>query len=200
MEVKKIVNDFIEENSFIIYQDNIAVVVDPGSNFDSMRDFLNSKNIEKVYVYLTHGHVDHIVSVPQFKEVYNAPVYTHKYELPLLEDTRLNMSEGIVIDYAIGIEDYLEIPDFGKFRLYHTPGHTYGHSMLKVDELNALFTGDFIFKHEIGRCDLATGNIQEMFRSLEMIKLMDPNLNIYCGHGPDTTVGEEIAHNMYLNR
>ena len=53
-----------------------------------------------------------------------------------------------------------------------------------------MFTGDFLFKESIGRCDLG-GNIKDMKDSINKIKKYDKNIIIYPGHGDSTTLGEE---------
>lgn len=57
---------------------------------------------------------------------------------------------------------------------------------------NNLFCGDFIFKGSIGRCDLPSGNFQEMQKSIAQIIKYDQDIIIYPGHGSKTTLKEEI--------
>ena len=61
-----------------------------------------------------------------------------------------------------------------------------------------MFTGDFIFKDNIGRCDLPGGDINEMYASIKKIKLYDSDIDIYPGHGDKTTLGYEIRNNIYF--
>ena len=60
-----------------------------------------------------------------------------------------------------------------------------------------MFVGDFIFKDNIGRCDLETGNINKMKESIDKIKKY-PNVIIYPGHGIDTTLDYEKENNIYF--
>ena len=62
-----------------------------------------------------------------------------------------------------------------------------------------MFVGDFIFKGSIGRCDLPTGSMEEMKKSLERIKEYKDDILIYNGHGEDTTLGAEKANNPYFD-
>ena len=202
MKVETCLNSFIDENTYIISQDDTCIVVDPGSDFQKMARYIDDNNLKNVIVYLTHGHVDHIFSVKQFQEKYKSPVYTHIKELDLLSDPHKNMSDdygNIKITDAIGITDTFDVPGF-TLKVHHVPGHTHGHSMLEVEELHSLFTGDFVFRYEIGRCDLPTGSLKEMYQSLDMLKTMDNNLKIYPGHGPTSSVRDEIKNNRYMNR
>lgn len=203
MKYLRIINSFIDENTYFIYENDFCLIVDPGSDFAEMVKIIEENQFKRISIYLTHGHSDHVASVPDLVEKYNCPVYTHKLEIPLLEKASLNLSTNfnkeLEINYAIGIENELVIDNY-HFILYHTPGHTHGHSMLEVKELNALFTGDFIFRHEIGRCDLPTGSLEEMYESLDRLALMDPSLKIYSGHGDMSDLKDELKNNRYLNR
>ena len=61
-----------------------------------------------------------------------------------------------------------------------------------------MFTGDFIFKGSIGRCDLDGGNINDMMDSLKRLKTYDKDITLYPGHGDFTTLKEEEKNNIYL--
>ena len=61
-----------------------------------------------------------------------------------------------------------------------------------------MFTGDFLFYHTIGRTDMQGGNIEEMNQSLSKIKTYPENTTICPGHGPKTTLKEELKSNPYF--
>jgi glyoxylase-like metal-dependent hydrolase (beta-lactamase superfamily II) len=61
-----------------------------------------------------------------------------------------------------------------------------------------MFTGDFLFKGTIGRCDLEGGNIRKMEESLRIIKEYDNDIKIYPGHGDSSILGDEKKNNPYL--
>lgn len=203
MKVYRIENSLLQENTYIIYENKKALVIDPGSDFGRMKQFIDENQFQEVAIYLTHGHYDHILSTKKLIEEYQAKVYSYEKEIEVLENANYNMSlmfnEKIELEEVIPLQEtllYFEQP----ITIYHVPGHTQGHSMLEVKPLKALFTGDFIFAREIGRCDLPTGSLKQMYESLDKLALMNPNLTIYPGHGPSTTLKEELKHNPYLNR
>ena len=97
----------------------------------------------------------------------------------------------------------------------HTPGHTPGHCTflgrgfadatvehaLSDPEAadDVLFSGDLLFRGNIGRMDLRGGDPAAMLRSLAAKVLpLDDDVAVLSGHGPDTTVGRERATNPYL--
>jgi glyoxylase-like metal-dependent hydrolase (beta-lactamase superfamily II) len=63
-------------------------------------------------------------------------------------------------------------------------------------------TGDTLFAGNCGRTDLPEGSNEAMCDSLvnKVAKLLAPDTRIYPGHGPDSTMGEELAHNPYLRK
>jgi len=77
------------------------------------------------------------------------------------------------------------------YEVIKTPGHTSDCITFYFKEESIMFTGDFIFYHTCGRCDLKTSSVNEMLKSLEFIKSYDDNITIYPGHGKKTILGEE---------
>ena len=61
-----------------------------------------------------------------------------------------------------------------------------------------MFVGDFIFRDTVGRCDLPTGSSSEMDKSIARIKEYSDDINLYPGHGDETTLGREKTHNLYF--
>ena len=62
-----------------------------------------------------------------------------------------------------------------------------------------MFTGDFLFFNNIGRCDLEGGSFSEMKKSIAKIRKYDDNIKIYPGHGQATTLAREKEKNIYFN-
>lgn len=72
-----------------------------------------------------------------------------------------------------------------------TPGHTRDSITFYFKDEKVMFTGDFLFYHTCGRCDLETSSVLSMLESLEMIKKYPDDIIIYPGHGKSTILGEE---------
>jgi hydroxyacylglutathione hydrolase len=110
-------------------------------------------------------------------------------------------------------------------RVLHTPGHTPGSISLVIEpgsvpeaalrhpaemkgraEAQApangtarLLAGDTLFQGSIGRTDLWGGSYPQIIRSIqEKLLVLPDELVVYPGHGPETTIGEERAHNPFL--
>ena len=103
-----------------------------------------------------------------------------------------------------------------RFDVSHNPGHTPGHvtylgrdlagtpltfALAAADAVSrdVLFSGDLLFSGSIGRTDLARGSSAAMMRSLvDTVLALEDDTLVLAGHGPDTTVGVERAHNPFL--
>ena len=89
---------------------------------------------------------------------------------------------------------------FGDYqvRILHTPGHCPGGVCLAItkngDALPHLFVGDTLFAGSIGRTDLPGGDYETLLRSITGVLLNFPDdAIVYSGHGPETTIGRELA-------
>ena len=82
------------------------------------------------------------------------------------------------------------VTDFN-YEIIKTPGHTDDSISFYFKEDNIMFTGDFLFYHTIGRCDLENSNILDMKNSLNLISSYSDDIKIYPGHGKDTLLGKE---------
>ena len=136
----------------------------------------------------------------------NTTVFIDEKDSGLLNNPNLNCSRGIdntkgtvnVIPYEL---DDLDELNFGKnliFKVIETPFHTLGSVCYECDGNNALFTGDTLFKGDIGRSDLPHSNKRLIKDSLNKIKMLNPELHVYPGHGDDTILGKELVKNSYL--
>jgi glyoxylase-like metal-dependent hydrolase (beta-lactamase superfamily II) len=94
---------------------------------------------------------------------------------------------------------------FGEYelRVHHTPGHCPGGVCLEVgrsgDSARQLFVGDTLFAGSIGRTDLPDGHYETLIRSIRDVLFSFPDeTEVYSGHGPMTTIGQERATNPFL--
>jgi glyoxylase-like metal-dependent hydrolase (beta-lactamase superfamily II) len=98
-------------------------------------------------------------------------------------------------DRTLGEGDRLTLGGLS-FDVWHVPGHAPGHVIIIGN--GVVFGGDLLFAGSIGRTDLPLSDGAAMQRSLARIATLPPDLVVYPGHGPDTTIGEELASNPFL--
>ena len=163
----------LECNCFILSKDRDVLVIDPGDEFDKIKNVIGNRNV--LGIIITHYHFDHIGALNDVKNFYNTSVY----------DIR-NMPEGEnnIVNFS--------------FEVIYTPGHKEDAITIYFKEYKMMFSGDFIFKDTLGRWDLPGGDIDLMYESIEKIRNYDKDIVIYPGHGDSTTLGYELDNNMYL--
>ncbi len=187
-------------NTFLLIADNAnAAVIDPACNLKTYTDILSENGATLTHILLTHGHYDHVTSAKQLKDVYGAKIY--------MGSTDTKTDEGYIFplekkDCDFDYEDgqFIDIGDIS-IKVFRTPGHSNGSVCLYIEEENLLFTGDTIFKHEIGRCDLKDGDFSKMLQSLKKIKdniKGDPK--IFPGHEDFSSLQDELINNPYFKQ
>lgn len=201
MNIKRIVNGKWEENCYIVSNGQDAVIIDPGGNFEIIKEYINENKFKLWAVINTHAHFDHIGAVADVVDEFKIPFYLHAADKRLLRSANLYMSlfmgEAPVRIPSIDIEfDKTELPlVFGSLSIdvIFTPGHTDGGVCFLIND--HFFTGDTLMKGSIGRLDLPGGNKEKMKASLQKIAAMPAQLKIYPGHGEISTIGEELQNN-----
>jgi len=91
--------------------------------------------------------------------------------------------------------DYNQFPIKGfDFEILKTPGHSEDSLSFYFKEEKIIFTGDFVFYHTIGRCDLIGSDFKKMKKSIKMLLTYPKDIKIYPGHGNSTILQEEISY------
>ncbi len=170
MNITRLVVGPLEENTYILEIDNELLIVDPGSEYDKISKIINNRKV--LGILITHSHFDHVGALDSFKDI-------DIYKYDVLEEKEYNIGKF-------------------KFDVIFNPGHSKDSVSYYFRKYNALFSGDFIFYESIGRCDLPTGSISDMEKSIDKIKKYDKDMIIYPGHGEDTTLSHEIEYNPYF--
>ena len=203
--VETVITGPFQENSFIGWNSNSneAFLVDPGDDVHLIINLVESKKLVPKAIINTHAHLDHIGAVQPLKEKYKIPFYLHNKESFILDtyeaSCKLFGIEPRVkpeVDFWLDSECELDIHKF-KFKTINTPGHTPGGTCLQIK--NHIFVGDTIFKGSIGRTDLPGGNSSLLQKSLvHLMNSIDHNFILHSGHGPDTTLNDELNKNPFL--
>jgi hydroxyacylglutathione hydrolase len=197
LTIKTIKVGIYETNCYLLRINQNIIIIDPGSKPDKIKASI--ANTDKVLaILITHGHFDHIGALDNLYDTYKCPVYLHDSDKELLIDARLNYSLPKAFISKVKTIDYpniLDIDDF-HFNTIHAPGHTAGSMLLFIDKY--MFSGDVLFRGDVGRTDLLTSNNRDMQRSLQYIKTLSKDYEIYPGHEEKTTLYSELKTNTHL--
>lgn len=189
----------VQVNTYVVWNEQHVLVIDPGSNPTRLIRDLQGQNAIVDAVVLTHGHFDHIAGVDEVVKVFSCPVYINPLDKDLLKNPMLNVSmmEPVIVQSQ---PKYLKLgkQTINTFQLevIDAPGHTEGSSLIIWE--NYMFSGDVLFKGSIGRTDFVTGSNSKMYHSLELVKQLNPSYFVYPGHGPMTTLHQELLENPYF--
>jgi glyoxylase-like metal-dependent hydrolase (beta-lactamase superfamily II) len=178
---------------YVVHDAGEAVLIDTAYNAGMMLEILEAKRLRLLGICLTHGHADHAEGIQQVLQRWSVPVFLGPEDLTLL--------------HWKPSERQLARPQHGRtiqvgrlqIRCLATPGHTPGGICYRVEMPWGLvsFVGDTLFAGSIGR-----SNPAQLYNThLESVRREVLTLPADClllpGHGPGTTVREELEHNPF---
>ena len=166
----EIISCLQDNYSYLIIDEtnNLACIVDP-SEASPVIDYLKNRNINLKYILNTHHHFDHIGGNKELKKKYNSIVVGFKHDSERIPE----------IDICLEDNEIWKSDNFVA-KIIHVPGHTKGHICFHFYKDKLLFTGDTLFSLGCGR--IFEGTYEQMFSSLNKIKAMPLDTQIYCGH------------------
>lgn len=203
MEIERLILGDFATNCYVISNSGSkdCFLIDPAGQDDILLRYLDKHSLIPQAVLLTHGHYDHILAIPALQARWpQLPVYCHPLDCPA-ETVEYDMGQTFptvtAFDHVRPLCDNEQLQAAGfDVTVLHTPGHTPGSVTFCVG--GALFTGDTLFYHSIGRTDFAGGDDREMARSLARLGAIAGDLPVYPGHDDATCLEDERRNNGYL--
>ncbi|MDM7275450.1 MAG: MBL fold metallo-hydrolase [Thermoprotei archaeon] len=195
---------------------------------DEVIRFVEARSLKVKAVLATHGHFDHVSGVSTVKSVFNAPFLIHPADVEIARRAHKSAFRYLGVeppeipepDGGLREDTTIKVGSV-ELRVMETPGHTpgsvtliapgevlIGDLLLEAARIASLtspafktpvaLTGDTLFKGSIGRVDLPGSSLSDMIVSLRKISMLPPETIIYPGHGPQTTLKEELQGNPHL--
>lgn len=203
----------LQENCYIVSDETKeCIIVDCGAYYQEERqaivEYIRSNKLTPKHLIATHGHFDHNFGNDTIYNEFGLKPEIHQKDEELLKNISSQALSIIGANYdhemptASRLLSENDIIEFGshKFVVIETPGHSPGGVFYYCKEEAIAFSGDTLFKGSIGRTDFIGGSMFMLIQSLRMISQMPDDVKLLPGHGPETTIGEEVAHNPYIDR
>jgi glyoxylase-like metal-dependent hydrolase (beta-lactamase superfamily II) len=182
-----------EVKGYIVHDGGEAILIDTAYNATTMLELLARRNLRLRAICLTHGHSDHAEGIEEILNACPVPVYLGPDDLDLLSWRPSS--------------DVLKVPQNGEMlqiggltvRFMTTPGHTPGGVCYRVEEAGGpiCFAGDTLFAGSIGRSNPAGLYHTHLESVRRHVLTLAPDTLLFPGHGPATTVREELLHNPF---
>lgn len=195
----------IGTNCYVVRSDATAAeaaVVDPSGDATELRLTLARLGASCAGILVTHGHFDHLLGVADLAEGTGAPVHMPEGERMLLENPDERFAAGFALraytpDVLLEGGETIEVAGLA-FEVLAVPGHSPAHIAYHAD--GCLFSGDVLFAGSVGRTDLPGADWKTLLTSIRMlVDTLPAETVVYPGHGPITTLGDELARNPFLS-
>lgn len=201
------------ENTYIVWDETtrLAAIVDAGmynrEECEIIQQFLSQHNLTLSALWGTHAHIDHIFGNWWIKQEFpNVLYHLHEDDVKMIERSEtmaalwsLNYTPSPLPDVFLNHGDVLTLGE-STYEVRFVPGHAPGHVIFYNQRESFAIVGDTIFKGSIGRTDLPGGNHSQLLQKIESeIFALPANTILYPGHGPETTVNNEIQFNPFFN-
>ncbi len=181
-----------------------AWVIDPGAEPERILEALERKKLKPAAYLLTHGHMDHLSALAALHERWPAPYAIHAADYAWA----FAASNQLPPYYArprqpAGAPCLLEAGQAALFgdlacQVLSTPGHSPGSLCFYFKEAAVLFSGDTLFQGAVGRSDLPGSNQAQLTASLKSLVRLPARVRLYPGHGPASSLAEELRSNPFL--
>lgn len=210
IKIKTFVFNSFQVNTFLLHDETKeCIIIDAGNSnkreHGQLDSFIRSHGLKPVGMYNTHLHIDHFFGNDHVKNKYKLKFLIHPDGIHFL-NTAVGFASVFGYDFQKspqqdGFMKEGEAICFGNSFLdvVETPGHAAGSFCFICHKQRFVIAGDVLFSGSIGRTDLPSGDTDTLLHSIRTKLLtLDDDYVVYCGHGPQTTIGEERKYNPFL--
>jgi len=211
MNIKKFTFNPVEVNAIVLWDDTLeCVIIDAACYYpheeEKLRLFIETLHLKPVRLINTHGHFDHLMGNSFVEKTWGIKSEIHQEDNYLVEQaSNQALMFGMSMPKSPLPVAFFEEGDtitFGNssLEIIFVPGHSPGSVAFYSEAEKLLIAGDIIFNGSVGRTDLPRGNHEQLITGIkEKLLILDPDTKVYCGHGPETTIGAEKSYNQFLN-
>jgi glyoxylase-like metal-dependent hydrolase (beta-lactamase superfamily II) len=202
IKIHRIQSEILGANTYIVHDGAKGVIIDPSAEPEKALEYCRTNDVSPEYIIMTHAHIDHMLYLVEYKNVFSAKDAIHEEDATAMERPETNgatlfgmknsfqkpaitLKEGdIVKSGGVGLE------------VIHTPGHTPGGICLYTK--GHIFSGDTLFRLSVGRADLGRGDPDALIESVrEKLFTLPEDTRVHPGHGAESTIGFEKRNNPF---
>lgn len=213
LKIKSFVCNPVAENTYVVWDDESleGAVIDAGCFSQEekamVQSFITKERLTIKYLLSTHLHFDHIFGNRFIAGTFHVELSAHRDDAFLIDNFArqtalfgLDTPEATLpVDTYIDETDTISIGQYD-FSILHIPGHSPGGIVFYCAKAGVAFSGDVLFRGSIGRTDLWGGNHEALVTGIkEKLFTLPDSTVVYPGHGPQTTIGYEKSHNLYVD-
>lgn len=210
LKIKSFAFNPFQTNTYVLSDESgEAIVIDPAfvdkNEQEEFDNYLSINNLKLVAAFNTHLHFDHCFGAGYIKNKYGLGYAAHPsgiqfvkgakkqaafygVQIPEIEAPSINITENDIIKFGNS-----------ELQILYTPGHADGSLCFVSHSDHFVISGDVLFRESIGRTDLPTGDLDLLLDSIHnKLFTLDGDYKVYPGHGPSTTIAEEISGNPFL--
>lgn len=212
IHIERFTCNMLQENCYVVSDETKdCVIIDCGAYYEAeklaIEKYIKQNELRPVHLIATHGHLDH-----NFGDAFITKTYGLPLEIDSTDEAYVRAADKQATYFGISLDEPIvtEIKTFNAedkitfgthtIDIIETPGHSMGSVVFYIKDEKVAFTGDTLFKGAIGRTDFEGGSMLMIIQSLRMFVQFPDDLILMPGHGQDTTMGYELAHNPYLDR
>lgn len=211
ISVKKLTFNPFQENTYVLFDETKkCVIIDPGCyethEQEELKAYIETNELKPVKLISTHSHIDHVLGNKYVMDTFGVELQVHKQDLQTLVSVPTYAGNYGFTDYhpCETPSSFFEEGDKIKFGnseldILFVPGHAPGHVAFVAREEKFVINGDCLFYGSVGRVDLPGGDAETLIRSIKTkLFALSDDFVVYCGHGPETSIGFEKQNNRYL--
>jgi glyoxylase-like metal-dependent hydrolase (beta-lactamase superfamily II) len=181
-----------------------GAIIDAGGDAPGLLRLIERHDLTLEKILQTHAHIDHVGALAQVKATTQAPIWLHPDDRVLYDGAvQQGLFFGIPIEALPPVDHWLadeQVIELGELRaqVLLLPGHSPGSVAFYFEAQEVIVSGDVLFSGSIGRTDLPGSDPRAMTRSLARLKRLPAATRVLSGHGPATTIGQELRVNPFL--
>ena len=210
--VKNFTCNMLAENCYVVCDETKeCVIIDCGALYEeesaAITNYIRTNGLTPKHLLCTHGHFDHCMGNGLIDHEFGLKPEVYADDEFLMVKMREQTHDFLGVDLPMVVPSvgrYLSdsyVITFGSHTLsiLHTPGHTPGGVCFYCEAEGILFSGDTLFRMSIGRTDFERSSYEDIVGSLlNVLAPLPPATKVYPGHGPATTIADEIRYNPYF--